>query len=281
MNLTDQATATAPSEAAVPPSRFVEVEGLSFAYPGASEPALRDVELSVAAGEFVCILGPSGCGKSTLLNIISQLAEPQRGTVRIGGDLIVGGKRDRNAQETAIGYVFQDARLLPWRTVRQNIELVLKAGGVPNGEWDARIDRYLRLCDIAQFADSWPNNLSGGQRQRVAIARALAIEPSLVLMDEPFSTLDEVTARFLRGELLEIWTRTKRTIIFITHSIREAVFLADRIFVMSAGPGTVIDDITVPVARPRRYEDPALTEFEGGIVTSVLAHWGYEDRVGA
>lgn len=260
---------------------FVEIADLNFSYPGADRPALEDVNLSVAAGEFVCILGPSGCGKSTLLNIISRLAVPSHGTVSVGGEVIVGDHGVVDKGTTAIGYVFQDARLLPWRTVRQNIDLVLKAADVPSEEWESRVDRYLRLCDIAQFADSWPGNLSGGQRQRAAIARALAIEPSLVLMDEPFSTLDEVTARFLRGELLEIWARTGRTIVFITHSIREAVFLADRIAVMSAGPGTVIDDITVPVPRPRRYEDPALTELEGEIVSSVLGHWGYEDRVGA
>jgi NitT/TauT family transport system ATP-binding protein len=278
--MTDHAPMEPAMQTATATQDFVSIEGLSYAYPGTERYALKDVSISVARGEFACVLGPSGCGKSTLLNILTGLATPQEGTVVLDGQVLAADGRAVPAEERArLGYVFQDARLLPWRTVRQNIELALKAARVPKDEWEERVMRYLELCEIARFVDSWPGNLSGGQRQRVAIARALAIEPASVLMDEPFSTLDEVTARFLRAELLEIWERTGRTVIFITHSIREAVFLADHIYVMTAGPGRVLERITIDVPRPRRYEDPHLTELEGEIVSSVLQHWGYAERV--
>jgi NitT/TauT family transport system ATP-binding protein len=166
---------------------------------------------------------------------------------------------------------------LPWRTVHQNIQLALQSAGKPQSTWKDSVSKYLGMCGILDYADAWPGNLSGGQRQRVAIARALAIEPASVLMDEPFSTLDEVTARFLRSELLEVWQRTGQTIVFVTHSIREAVFLADNIYVMTSGPGRVLEKIRIDVPRPRAYEDPHLTEIEGSIVGSVLKHWGYSN----
>jgi NitT/TauT family transport system ATP-binding protein len=175
------------------------------------------------------------------------------------------------------GYVFQDARLLPWRTVRQNITLALKAAGKPESEWNGIVESSLRMLRLEDYAEAWPLKLSGGQRHRVAIARALAIEPQFVLMDEPFSTLDEVTARFLRKELLDVWERTGKTIVFVTHSIREAVYLADDIFLMTKGPGKVFDKLHIDVPRPRLYEDPKLTEIEGAVVQTVLSRWGYFD----
>lgn len=254
---------------------FVEIEGVGFSYAGGSRPALEEASLSIAKGEFACILGPSGCGKSTLLTILSGLASPSKGRVTIDGTVVYDGGRRTSGDIPQLGYVFQDARLLPWRTARQNIELALKAAGMPQNAWAKQVDKYLDMCGILEYAESWPGNLSGGQRQRVAIARALAIEPASILMDEPFSTLDEVTARFLRSELLEVWRRTGQTIVFVTHSIREAVFLADHIYVMTSGPGRVLDRITIDVPRPRSYEDPHLTEIEGEIVGSVLQRWGY------
>jgi NitT/TauT family transport system ATP-binding protein len=152
---------------------------------------------------------------------------------------------------------------------------------VPRAQWRDRTDRYLEMCEIAQFADAWPGNLSGGQRQRVAIARALAIEPACVLMDEPFSTLDEVTARSLRGKLIDLWQVTGQTFIFITHSIREAVFLADHVYVMAPSPGRVLERITIDIPRPRRYESPAIAEVESRMIDSVLQHWGFEDNAGS
>jgi len=258
-------------------SRIVEIEDLAFGYGEAKQPALDGLTLSIDRGEFACVLGPSGCGKSTLLGILSGLYAPQRGRVAVDGTLVYEGGRRMAREAPAMGYVFQDPRLLPWRRVRQNVELALRAAGVPQAEWDGRVSTYLDMCGIGPFAESWPGNLSGGQRQRVAIARALAIEPTLVLMDEPFSTLDEVTARFLRRELLEVWERTGQTIIFVTHSIREAVFLADHVYVMTAGPGKLLERRTIEIARPRVYEDPHLTEIEAGMVEWVLEHWGFYD----
>lgn len=258
-----------------PGDHFIEIEELFFAYPESEVLALEGATLSAKRSEFVCLLGPSGCGKSTLLNILSGLVVPSKGRVTIDGDQIFDDGQMVSEELPRLGYVFQDARLLPWRSVRRNIELALKSAELPKDKWDDLVNRYLRMCGIENFADAWPGNLSGGQRQRAAIARALAIEPTSVLMDEPFSTLDEVTARFLRRELLDLWKKTGQTIIFVTHSVREAVFLADTIYIMTKGPGKILDRVSIDVPRPREYEDPQLTEIEGNIVASVLDHWGY------
>lgn len=259
---------------------FIDVQNLSYWYRdrdnrALDKPAILDASLSIEEGEFACILGPSGCGKSTLLTVLSGLSSPQEGFVSVDGKVLYKGG-DRVAREMPrCGYVFQDARLLPWRTVRQNITLALKGAEIPESEWDGIVETNLKMLRLQDFADAWPLKLSGGQRHRVAIARALAVQPQFVLMDEPFSTLDEVTARFLRKELLEVWERTGKTIVFVTHSIREAIFLADDIFLMTKGPGRVFDKVHIDVARPRLYEDPHLTEIEAGLVETVLKEWGY------
>lgn len=244
-----------------PAPGFIEVSDLRVEYrPGV--PALDGLEMSVASGEFVAVLGPSGCGKSTLLQCLSGLLAPARGAARVGGD------------RSAIGYVFQDHRLLPWRTVTQNLDIVLAAAGVAPAERAARIERYLRMLGIEEHGEAWPLKLSGGQRQRASIARALAIHPSVVFMDEPFSTLDEVTARSMREQLGQLWAEHRFTTVFVTHSIREAVFLANRIFILSRGPGHVLDVVDVPVPAPREYDDPALRELESEIVANVMSAWG-------
>ncbi|CAA0132977.1 Bicarbonate transport ATP-binding protein CmpD [Mycolicibacterium vanbaalenii] len=260
---------------------FLTITDLSYAYPGNAVPALSDVSLRVAHGEFACIVGPSGCGKSTLLNILSGLATPTVGTVTVDGIPLVVDGVDQRVPRPRLGYLFQDPRLLPWRSVRKNIELALKAADVPRIEWRERADRYLDLCEIGQFAESWPGSLSGGQRQRVAIARALAIEPACVLLDEPFSALDEVTGRSLRGKLLELWAKAGQTFIFITHSIREAVFLADHVYVMAPGPGRVLERVTIDIPRPRRYESAAIAQVEGHMIDSVLQYWTTDDNAGS
>lgn len=259
---------------------FIEVENLSYWYRDRDNralevPAIQDATLSIGKGEFACLLGPSGCGKSTLLTILSGLSDPQEGLVSVNGEILYRDG-ERVAQELPrCGYVFQDARLLPWRTVRQNITLALKAAGIGQSEWGGIVEASLKMLRLEEYADAWPLKLSGGQRHRVAIARALAIQPQFVLMDEPFSTLDEVTARFLRKELLDVWERTGKTIVFVTHSIREAVYLADDIFLMTKGPGRIFDKLHIDVPRPRLYEDPKLTEIEAGVVDTVLERWGY------
>lgn len=249
---------------------FIEVRDLKVSYDGRRE-ALANVELHVADREFVAILGPSGCGKSTMLQVLSGLLQPVSGSASIDGTDVTKPADDR----PRVGYVFQDHRLLPWRTVAENIELVLAAAGIPRAEWDGRIDRYLNMLHIGDYRKAWPMQLSGGQRQRVSIARALAIDPAVVLMDEPFSTLDEVTARTMRQQLVELWQESGHAIVFVTHSIREAVFLADRIVILTKGPATVLSEVLVPIPRPRVYEDPALTELEASIVASVMREWGF------
>ena len=250
---------------------YIRIADLNVSYDGIN-PAVSGLDMQVAKGDFVAVLGPSGCGKSTLLHALSGVVRPQSGTIEIAGQPVGTGRGD---QSVPIGYVFQDHRLLPWRTVAQNIVIVLRAAGVPDDEIDARVDRYLEMLHISDFRDTWPLRLSGGQRQRVSIARALAVQPAVVLMDEPFSTLDEVTARVMRQQLAELWQESGQTLVFVTHSIREALFLANRIFILTSAPAKVFDVVDVPVARPRRYEDPQLTELEAQIVEHVMEQWGY------
>lgn len=259
---------------------FLHVEDLSYYYrdrdnQALDTPAIENASLSIGKGEFACILGPSGCGKSTLLTVLSGLSSPQTGLVSVDGEVMYQDGERIAKEMPRCGYVFQEARLLPWRTVRQNITLALKAAEIPQSDWDGIVEENLRMLRLAGYEDAWPMKLSGGQRHRVAIARALAIRPQFVLMDEPFSTLDEVTARFLRKELLDVWERTGKTIVFVTHSIREAVYLADDIFLMTKGPGKVFDRLHIDVPRPRLYEDPRLTEIEAHVVDTVLERWGY------
>lgn len=267
-----------PGEVSVTPTPdYIDIAGLSYWYRDQPVPAVRDVDLKVAKGEFACIVGPSGCGKSTLLSILSGLFTPQSGTVTIDGTTFFREGERATSDLPPCGYVFQDARLLPWRTVKQNIALALKAAGIPEDTWDEKVRSHLRMLRLEAFEDAWPLNLSGGQRARVAIARALAVQPAFILMDEPFSTLDEVTGRFLRSELLELWERTGATIVFVTHSLREAVYLSDHIYLMTAGPGVIFDQQTIELPRPRQYEDPRITEIEGQLVDTVLERWGYYD----
>ena len=254
-------------------SDYIRVEGLRVSYEGTTL-ALADLDLVVGRGDFVAVLGPSGCGKSTLLHAMSGVLQPQAGTIQIGGHPIHGSV---GPDAPLIGYVFQDHRLLPWRTVAQNISIVLHATGVSGTEIEGRIDRYLKMLQIDGFRDAWPMRLSGGQRQRASIARALALQPAVVLMDEPFSTLDEVTARLMRQQLAELWQESAQTIVFVTHSIREALFLANRVYVLTKGPARVMEVVDVPIDRPRRYEDPRLTELEGQIVDRVMSSWGYAE----
>jgi NitT/TauT family transport system ATP-binding protein len=205
---------------------------------------------------------------------MSGIVQLQAGEIEIGGHAVQGSM---GSDAPLIGYVFQDHRLLPWRSVAQNISIVLHANGVPSLEIEGRIDRYLKMLQIERLRDAWPMRLSGGQRQRVSIARALALQPAVVLMDEPFSTLDEVTARLMRQQLAALWLENGQTIVFVTHSIREALFLANRVYVLTKGPARVMEVVDIPMERPRRYEDPRLTELEGQIVDRVMSVWGYEE----
>jgi len=226
-----------------------------FEKPGQGEILVLDeVDLDVEKGSFVSLLGPSGCGKTTLMNVISGLVEPDAGTMRRGG-------RDVSPDDLSLGYIFQEPRLLNWKTVAGNIEFALEARDVPESEWDERIERYLEMVNLGDEGDNYPTRLSGGMKQRVAIARALATEPEIMLMDEPFSSLDEITARDLRQELLDIWNREEKTILFVTHDINEAVFLSDTVYMMNT-EGKMFARRDIDIARPRQYDDPNIAERE-------------------
>lgn len=210
--------------------------------------ALQNVSLTVNKGEFLTIVGPSGCGKSTLLDLIAGLALPTSGELFIDGKKITKPALDR-------GIVMQGYALFPWRTVRHNVEFGLEVKGVPKKDRQEISDRFLKLVNLSGFADRYPYELSGGMKQRVAIARALAYDPEVLLMDEPFAAVDAQTRETLQDELLRIWEETRKTIIFVTHSIDEAVALADRVAVMSANPGKVKEIVQVGLPRPRRVGD--------------------------
>ena len=205
--------------------------------------ALRDVDLTVRSGEFLTLVGPSGCGKSTILDLISGLTRPTAGLVTADGKEITGPGPDRSV-------VFQQYTLLPWRTARQNIEFALEAvGGLRKAERVARAEECLALVGLSDFSNRYPHELSGGMKQRVAIARSLSYEPGVLLMDEPFGALDAQTRERLQEELVRIWRRTETTIVFITHDIEEAVFLGQRVAVMSAGPGAIRGTVDVRLDR--------------------------------
>jgi NitT/TauT family transport system ATP-binding protein len=206
--------------------------------------ALQEISLTVSEGELITIVGPSGCGKSSFLNLVAGFMQASRGTLLLDGRRIEGPGADR-------GVVFQEHALFPWMTVRKNVMYGLRVNRVPRAEADRRVAELLDLIGLARFADAWPKALSGGMKQRVAIARALANQPRMLLMDEPFAALDAQTRRFLQGELLRIWEMTGTTILFVTHSIDEAVLLSDRIVVMTARPGRIKTIIRVDAVRPR------------------------------
>ena len=237
--------------------------GKTFTSQVGTTEALCDVTLSIAAGELVSIIGPSGCGKSTLLRIIGDLVEPSAGGVT------VGGKPPRRARlDRAYGIVFQTPVLYEWRTVVENVRLPLELAGRPRAEREARPLALLRLVGLESFRDHYPWQLSGGMQQRVAIARALALEPSILLMDEPFGALDEMTRERLNLELLHVCRETAATVLFVTHSIAEAVFLSTRVVVMSLRPGRIAQIVEIDLPRPRTDQTRALPRFFE-LVTSV------------
>lgn len=246
---------------------LIQVDDVSIGYTG--RVAVDRIDLAVRPNEFVSIIGPSGCGKSTLLHLLSGLIEPVRGSVAVRGIDSTGAI----GAALKVGYVFQDHRLLPWRTVAQNLDIAMKNAGVPREEWAGLRSRYLSLLHVADYEHSLPMQLSGGQRQRVSIARALAVRPDVVLMDEPFSGLDEVTARTIRRQLDASRVAEDPATIFVTHSIREALYLSDRVIMLSRGPAHIIKEISVDLPRPRAYDDAQIAALEQAIVAEVLEQW--------
>jgi NitT/TauT family transport system ATP-binding protein len=246
----------------------IEIRDVSLVYdtPGGKVPGVRDVSVDIKPSEFICIVGPSGCGKSTLLNIIAGFLSPASGEIRIGGKAVTGHGMDR-------GVVFQDfAQLFPWRTALGNVSFGLEMKGVAKAERDKIAREQLRLVKLEKFTASYPHHLSGGMQQRVAIARALAYNPAVLLMDEPFAALDALTRDDMQRLLAEVWRETRKTVIYVTHNVAEAVYLADRVIVMSPHPGTVKADIRIPLERPR---DPLSAEFLEW-QKNLLRHLGHE-----
>ena len=227
--------------------------------------ALAAVDLTIPQGQFVCLIGASGCGKSTLLRIIAGFEEPSSGEAAIRGKAISGPGRDR-------GMVFQDYALFPWMTVRENISFGPRQRQLPPREIARTTDEFVRMVGLERFADRYPSQLSGGMKQRVAIARVLANDANILLMDEPFGALDALTREQLQHELLQIWSRTGVTTIFVTHSVEEAVLLADRVLVMSAGPGRIDSDFRIDLARPRDVSSPEFNRLRRDIAQRLTSH---------
>jgi NitT/TauT family transport system ATP-binding protein len=221
---------------------------------GLSVQALKDVNLTAQQGEFVAILGPSGCGKSTLLEMIAGLEPASSGRIQFDGKPVTG-------PEPGVVMVFQEHSLFPWLSVRDNIAFGLSVKRVPRPERERRVERVIDRVRLAKFAQHRPHQLSGGMKQRVAIARALVEEPDFIMMDEPFAALDFQTRVLMQRFLLEVWLEFRPTIIFVTHHIDEAVLLADRVAIMSAGPGRIIEETRIDLARPRRMTDPGFNDY--------------------
>lgn len=244
-------------------ARDIRVRGVGKVFPGPVV-ALEAIDLDVEPGEFVCLVGPSGCGKSTLLAAMAGFVRPDRGSIEIGGAQVSGTGPDR-------AVVFQEYALFPWLSVARNVAFGLEMQRRPADEIAARVSGLLARFGLEAFAGHFPRDLSGGMRQRVAIARALAVDPPLLLMDEPFGALDALTRRDLQDELLRLVRETEKTIVFVTHSLEEALFLGDRVVVMTHRPGRIKHDARIELPRPRERTDPKFAALEKSLYDLVKA----------
>ena len=277
--MSEMATAPRPVPATESPSGapVIRTRGLNLVFQTADAPvhALKDIDLSVNRGEFVSFIGPSGCGKTTLLRVIADLEQPTSGSISVNGMTPDEARRAR-----AYGYVFQAAALYPWRTIEKNIALPLEIMGYASAERRKRVEAGLDLVGLTGFGRKYPWQLSGGMQQRASIARALAFDPDLLLMDEPFGALDEIVRDHLNEELLKLWAKTSKTIVFVTHSIPEAVFLSTRIVVMSPRPGRIheVIDCDLGADRPLEIrETPEFLKIAHRVREGLRAGHGYED----
>jgi NitT/TauT family transport system ATP-binding protein len=248
-------------------SPIIEIKDVSkiFKLQDQTITALSGANLSIAKGEFICLIGASGCGKSTLLRIMAGFEKPSSGQALMWGKPIAGPDPGR-------GMVFQDYALFPWLSVRDNIAFGPIARGLSGGEVKATVDKFIDLVGLQKFATAYPHQLSGGMKQRVAIARVLANDAELVLMDEPFGALDAMTRERLQDELLEIWERTKLTVVFVTHSVEEAIFLANRVVVMTPGPGRIESDNDLTLPRPRDVASPEFNDIRRVLAGKLHSH---------
>jgi NitT/TauT family transport system ATP-binding protein len=238
------------------PEVVLNIKNVSVVYETTRGPlmALKDLDLEVRKGEFVAVLGPSGCGKSTLLKVVSGLLPISAGEASVSGQKITGPRKD-------VGIVFQQPTLLPWKTVRENVLVPIRAQRLPMGQYEAEADRLLNLVGLGGFGNHLPRELSGGMQQRAGIARGLIHDPAVLLMDEPFAALDALTRERMTDELQSIWMETQKTVVFITHSIQEAVYLADKVVVLSGRPGTKVLELDVGLERPRTLDTMASPRF--------------------
>ena len=257
--------------------KTLRIEGVTRTFPGRGRTpptlALQPISLTVAPGEFVAILGPSGCGKSTLLRIVAGLDQPTGGTVRLDAAPVTGPGPDR-------GMVFQSYTLFPWLTVEQNIRYGLRERGLPEAEQREIAARFIARTGLRGFENHWPRQLSGGMQQRTALARALANDPEILLLDEPFGALDHQTRELMQELLLEIWQGDRKTVLFVTHDIDEAIFLANRVLVMSARPGRIKAEVPVPLPYPREWTVKTTPEF-GALKARLMAEIREEVRKAA
>ena len=241
----------------------IHLENVCKTFDGTLRETLNGINLTIEDGEFVCVVGPSGCGKSTLLNLIAGLDEPSGGKILLNGNEIKGPGSERVV-------MFQEAALYPWLNVIENVKIGMKFSRLSNEEQDRRAMHYLKMVHLWDFKDYSVHEISGGMKQRTSLARSLCMESDILLMDEPFSALDKQTTNKLRDELSEIWEQTKKTIFFITHSIEEAVFLADRIIILSENPGTIKDIVKNTLPRPRHIESKEFLELRIKLLQAVI-----------
>jgi len=269
----------APAIDRVPAMPAVEILSAEKTYPNGTQ-ALLPVDLSIAEGEFVTLLGPSGCGKSTLLKMVAGMLEPSNGR------LLLWRKPVAQLAQTSrkMAFVFQSPTLMPWASVQSNVRLPLDLAGVPRAEADARVVEALDLVGLGKFAGALPRALSGGMQMRVSIARGLVVQPQLLLMDEPFGALDEITRHKLDADLLDLWRKKKLTVIFVTHSIHEAVYLSSRVVMMAARPGRVVEQFTIDEPYPRTADfmvSPQFSRYAKQLQDSLLRASSAHDEVDA
>lgn len=241
---------------------YLELNSISKVFEDTDKETLQNISLSVQKGEFICVVGPSGCGKSTLLNMVSGLDIPTEGEIYLDGKKVTAPGSDRVV-------MFQEAALYPWLTVKENVMFGLEAAGKSKKEQESIAKQYLKMVQLWHYRDYPIHQISGGMKQRTALARALALESKLLLMDEPFSALDKQTINILRAELEEIWEQTQKTILYVTHSVEEAIYFADRVVVMSGNPGGIKEIIPIDLPRPRNPYDKSFTELRHTILEQV------------
>jgi NitT/TauT family transport system ATP-binding protein len=259
------------------PDRVIDIDSLSLTFETNDGPvhALSDIDLKIDEGDFVSFIGPSGCGKTTLLRVIADLEQPTAGSITVNGVSPEEARLNR-----AYGYVFQAAALYPWRTIARNVALPLEIMGLTKAEQQERVARNMELVNLTGFEKKYPWQLSGGMQQRASIARALAVEPDLLLMDEPFGALDEIVRDHLNEQLLQLWAKTNKTVVFVTHSIPEAVFLSTRIVVLCPRPGRIYDVIESDLPRERTLdirETPEFLKIAHRVREGLKAGHSYED----